>query len=514
MSANIKASVDGTQAIIGVGGVDQMTVSNAGVVTANSFVGAISNTNVTATGSTTARTLANRFADVVNVKDFGAVGDGVADDTAAIQAAINACPVNGKVEFNNSIYTITSQLTIPNSNITLDGRGATIKAKDNTSFEYMLLAQNLSSINVKNITFDANKSNRLSVQNIRFMGASFSNCADSSFINCTAKNCLGYSSIPAVGLSATGQSVRCKFEGCSLIDCGGTSGTNAADGIFTSGNSNIISNCVASNCTDTAFVIESSNNSIITGCSSFGSSCGAAISNASVDTKYGNMIDGLTIFNWKAINTGGVAITVPLSTIGNLVGTIVSNVTMYAELSGGYGIGAAINVRHVGSGKPIGTTISGCRILNATTQGILVLGEQTTIVGCHIAGTTASCIQFETGSITNNVVGNTLLGGSFGISTSGTAVVTANSNLCQSNGYGIYAFDVSTISAYMNSIVSSSIARYGKDGGAVLNMVGVLGDAFMLDNFSGSAPTGSLINKFLIFDKDATPIGYVPVYNT
>ena len=41
MSANIKASTDGTQAIIGVGGVDQMTVSNAGVVTANSFVGNI-----------------------------------------------------------------------------------------------------------------------------------------------------------------------------------------------------------------------------------------------------------------------------------------------------------------------------------------------------------------------------------------------------------------------------------------------------------------------------------------
>ena len=43
MSANIKASTDGTQTIIGVGGVDQMTVSNAGVVTANSFVGLNSN---------------------------------------------------------------------------------------------------------------------------------------------------------------------------------------------------------------------------------------------------------------------------------------------------------------------------------------------------------------------------------------------------------------------------------------------------------------------------------------
>ena len=84
MSANIKAT--NTEAIIGVGGVDQMTVSNAGVVTANSFVGNVTGNitgNITgnassatalATGSTTARTLANRFADYYYIADF-ATGD-------------------------------------------------------------------------------------------------------------------------------------------------------------------------------------------------------------------------------------------------------------------------------------------------------------------------------------------------------------------------------------------------------------------------------------------------------
>src|SRR5260221_13272014 len=43
-----------------------------------------------ATGAPTPRTMPNRLAEVVNVKDFGAAGDASTEETAAIQAALNA----------------------------------------------------------------------------------------------------------------------------------------------------------------------------------------------------------------------------------------------------------------------------------------------------------------------------------------------------------------------------------------------------------------------------------------
>ena len=83
----------------------------------------------------TQRTALAKLRDTVSVKDFGAVGDGVADDTAAIQATINAA--NGKpILIPGGTYKITSTLTwspttyvssfAPSLKISGDGIGVTI----------------------------------------------------------------------------------------------------------------------------------------------------------------------------------------------------------------------------------------------------------------------------------------------------------------------------------------------------------------------------------------------------
>ena len=64
---------------------------------------------VTATGSTTARTLAARFAESYNVKDFGAVGNGTTNDTAAFTAMFAAVQAAG----GGSMYVPPGTYSIP-----------------------------------------------------------------------------------------------------------------------------------------------------------------------------------------------------------------------------------------------------------------------------------------------------------------------------------------------------------------------------------------------------------------
>ena len=65
------------------------------------------------------RTVENKLKDTVSVKDFGAVGDGVANDTVVIQAAINSLPSGGTLTFPPGNYKCNSGLTVSANDVIL-----------------------------------------------------------------------------------------------------------------------------------------------------------------------------------------------------------------------------------------------------------------------------------------------------------------------------------------------------------------------------------------------------------
>jgi hypothetical protein len=70
-----------------------------------------SQVSFTQAGSTTARNVQLKLQELVSVKDFGAVGDGVTDDTAALKAAFDyAIPLGVTVRFNEGTYKISGPI--------------------------------------------------------------------------------------------------------------------------------------------------------------------------------------------------------------------------------------------------------------------------------------------------------------------------------------------------------------------------------------------------------------------
>jgi hypothetical protein len=90
-----------------------------------------------------ATTVQGKLRESVSVKDFGAVGDGVVDDTVAIQAAINSNP--GALFFPSGVYKVSATINITNP-VYVFGTNAKINA----------LATNFYVLNItsSNVTLD------------------------------------------------------------------------------------------------------------------------------------------------------------------------------------------------------------------------------------------------------------------------------------------------------------------------------------------------------------------------
>jgi len=96
---------------------------------------------VTPSGATTARALGEHLAAVVNVRDFGAVGDGVTDDAAAFEAAVSAAQTRRVPVFvpaGTNPYLLGTGLVLDGVTLLGDGAGSILKVATASGFGLQL----------------------------------------------------------------------------------------------------------------------------------------------------------------------------------------------------------------------------------------------------------------------------------------------------------------------------------------------------------------------------------------
>lgn len=162
------------------------------------------------------RTLLDKVGDIVNIKDFGAVGDGITDDTNAIQAAINSGAKG--IQFTGAgPYIISSELQLYNNDVTLWSKDNTVlKIKGGITSNINLVRVRGSRISFIGITFDGNNTSPpLSGDNNSVNIDTNSGTIDGVlFSHCTFQNFNGY------GIYAfnPGTLKKVKFSFCTFTD--------------------------------------------------------------------------------------------------------------------------------------------------------------------------------------------------------------------------------------------------------------------------------------------------------
>jgi polygalacturonase len=100
--------------------------------------------------------LAQGSTTIVNVKEFGAKGDGVSDDTAAIQTAINTAPDRSTVYFPAGAYNVSNFTVNKRSGLSFVGEGRNSLIKQKAGAWRIATFDSSHDIVITKLTFDAN----------------------------------------------------------------------------------------------------------------------------------------------------------------------------------------------------------------------------------------------------------------------------------------------------------------------------------------------------------------------
>jgi Pectate lyase superfamily protein len=297
------------------------------------------------------RTVENKLRDWVSVKDFGAVGDGIADDTNAIRAAVAAA---NAVYFPPGVYRIRDAILIHRSGVALFGAGAgvsIIKMDDapglvnysaidlRTSRANGGAGDIIADVTIRDLTIDGNKANRSTTAGncILILCDSSHRIQGTRILGVTVKNSVE-AGIMLLGLfNGTNDAYRVEttlVEGCSIFD-------NKGAGLMQ---------------------VKASNSTIVNNIFS-----GSGLENLTVDVySQSCVIDGNRFFKHLG-GTGNIGVD---SGDGCIISNNVINNELNTSADPEFRTGIALNSQLTGGGGNTDVVITGNCITNCASYGI------------------------------------------------------------------------------------------------------------------------------------------------
>jgi hypothetical protein len=427
----------------------------------------------TAAGASTARSVAELAANAVSIEDFGALGDGVTNDVAAL---IGALATGNPVRFGPKTYRIDGECDITGSNATLIGvAGATILSRGaqdavGTSGTPTWISVSATRFSADGIIFDANQA----ITSDSFAVAVQSTCLGATITRCWFRNAKGPNNGWGLAVLPSDPTLTSHYiHDCEFSD-------NAVDGCWIAATDAVeISSCRGHDNTRNGIYVDSQDPTFI-----------LKIRKVMVlnNTCWNNQT-GIVIGNFNQTNT------VP-GTYGNgnpdVLSALVANNNLYQNTS--YGLSV--------SGRNILVTGNVLSNNGPAGGGMLANTGYCRIVGNMIVGAGSFGIDAG-GSIFVELAGNYVNGAEFGIGIGGSQNCTVRGNFIQDCSAAIIALNVESdgrgdnfgIACNNLSLIGNWI-YYGAGGQGI-----VLRDApqgvFVADNVvvatGGGDPLNSLI---------------------
>ncbi len=187
-----------------------------------------------------------KLASLIDVRAFGAKGDGTTNDSAAIQAAIDAAA--GTVYVPKGNYLVNTGLTLPSSCHLEFEAGALLKAGTNSMTVISTTAGFKTGIKLRNVAIDGNSKTgvtAMALANVQFdsavVGLNINGCATGLVLEST---CIGvhvdhptiYGTVDAIKVMASNACVIT----CPQIDHQTGDAPLTGTGIFITGSSNLV----------------------------------------------------------------------------------------------------------------------------------------------------------------------------------------------------------------------------------------------------------------------------------